>query len=124
VHGVRIDRFHSRTQAELAASFLEAHGIAARVRGDDAGGVHPAIPYGIGGTVVEVDDERGEEALALLGQEFGVDANDRFPAELEGPDAPDDGAPPRRRGVVLVAALALGVTLLALSWWNLAVLFR
>lgn len=62
----RIDRFASRVDADLACGLLQAHGIAAVVRSDDAGGNRPDIAFGIGGTVVEVDDADLEEALALL----------------------------------------------------------
>ncbi len=64
----RIDRFTNRTDAELARSVLEAHGIPAHVSGDDAGGLHPDIPFGIGGTVVVVPADRYAEAIAILDQ--------------------------------------------------------
>lgn len=62
----RIERFTTRTEAEMARGLLEAHGIAARVVADDAGGNRPDIAYGIGGTVVEVLDEDLHEALEVL----------------------------------------------------------
>jgi len=64
----RIDRFTSRTQADIACGLLRANGFEARVSGDDAGGVHPDIPFGIGGTAVIVPDEEFEDATALLDQ--------------------------------------------------------
>lgn len=76
----RIERFTSRTDAEMARSVLEANGIAAYVSGDDAGGLHPELPYGIGGTAVVVPDERYAEAVALLDDELGAPAD---LAELE-----------------------------------------
>lgn len=76
----RIERFTSRMQAEMARSVLETNGISAYVSGDDAGGLHPELPYGIGGTAVVVDDDRYEEAIALLDEEFGTPEGD---AELE-----------------------------------------
>jgi hypothetical protein len=76
----RIERFTSRADAELARSVLEANGIPAYVSGDDAGGLHPDIPYGIGGTAVVVPDERYEESIALLDVELGDRVSD---AELE-----------------------------------------
>jgi hypothetical protein len=61
-----IDRFTTRTQAELARGLLAAHGFDAIVLSDDAGGTRPDISYGIGGTVVVVPDHQLAEALALL----------------------------------------------------------
>jgi hypothetical protein len=66
----RIERFASRADAELARAVLEANGIPAYVSGDDAGGLHPEIPYGIGGTAVVVPEERYAEAIAVLDDEF------------------------------------------------------
>lgn len=62
----RIDRFVSRADADLACGLLQVHGIDAFVSGDDAGGMRPDIPFGIGGTAVVVADEDLEEALAIL----------------------------------------------------------
>jgi len=62
----RIDRFVSRADADLACGLLQVHGIDAFVSGDDAGGMRPDIPFGIGGTAVIVADEDLEEALAIL----------------------------------------------------------
>jgi hypothetical protein len=67
----RIERFTSRADADLARSVLEANGIPAYVSGDDAGGLHPEIPYGIGGTAVVVPDERYDEAIVLLDDHVG-----------------------------------------------------
>ncbi len=67
----RIERFTSRVDAELARSSLEAADIPAYVSGDDMGGLHPEIPYGIGGTVVVVPDERHSEARAVLDASVG-----------------------------------------------------
>lgn len=61
-----IDRFTSRAEAELACGLLSAHGIEAFVRGDDAGGAYPQLPFGMGGMVVVVPDECLEEARELL----------------------------------------------------------
>lgn len=76
----RIERFTSRMHAEMARSVLETNGIAAYVSGDDAGGLHPELPYGIGGTAVVVDDDRYDEAIALLDEELGSPDGD---ADLE-----------------------------------------
>ncbi|MFA9431066.1 putative signal transducing protein [Egicoccus sp. AB-alg2] len=77
----RIERFTSRADAELARSVLEDAGIPAYVSGDDAGGVHPDIPFGIGGTAVVVPDDRQQEAERLLRRELRDDVLDD--AELE-----------------------------------------
>jgi hypothetical protein len=77
----RIERFASRTHAELARTVLVTAGIPAYVSGDDAGGLHPEIPYGIGGTAVVVPDERYAEAIAVLDAELGEGPVDD--AELE-----------------------------------------
>jgi len=61
-----IDRFSSRAEAELACGLLSSHGIEAYVRGDDAGGAYPQLPFTMGGMVVVVPDERLEEARDLL----------------------------------------------------------
>jgi hypothetical protein len=94
----RIERFASRADAELARAVLETNGIPAYVSGDDAGGLHPEIPYGIGGTAVVVPAERYDEAIALLDEEFGADAVEA--AELEAaalaasPEGADAAGPP------------------------------
>lgn len=62
----RIDRFVTRAEADLACGLLQVHGIAAYVSGDDAGGMRPDIPFGIGGTAVVVPDEDLDDAIALL----------------------------------------------------------
>jgi hypothetical protein len=77
----RIERFASRADAELARAVLETNGIPAYVSGDDAGGLHPEIPYGIGGTAVVVPEDRYAEAIALLDDEFSEE--EVVAAELE-----------------------------------------
>jgi hypothetical protein len=100
----RIERFASRADAELARTVLEANGIPAYVSGDDAGGLHPEIPYGIGGTAVIVPEERYADAIALLDEELGEQgvtaaelesaAMAAGPAEssFAGPTSPDDAS--------------------------------
>lgn len=115
----RIDRFFSRIDAEQAAAFLNAHGVAARVSADDAYGNHPEIPFGIGGTVVVVDDRDAVEARTLLDREFGREGREAFPDPVPGAD---EGAAPGRRGlsavVVLMLAAVLGTALVetVLRW--------
>jgi hypothetical protein len=136
----RIERFASRADAELARAVLEANGIPAYVSGDDAGGLHPEIPYGIGGTAVVVPEERYADAIALLDDEFTEEQVTA--AELEaaalaagsgeeaaggpavGATAPSEGASPttgdpdtRRSGrgrpaFVVVVAVMVGLALL------------
>jgi hypothetical protein len=67
----RIERFSSRADADLARTVLQDAGIPAYVSGDDAGGLHPEIPYGIGGTAVIVPDDRYAEAISVLDGELG-----------------------------------------------------
>jgi hypothetical protein len=93
----RIERFASRADAELARTVLETNGIPAYVSGDDAGGLHPEIPYGIGGTAVVVPEDRYAEAIALLDEELGdqgLDAADLEAAALAaGPATGTAGEP-------------------------------
>lgn len=85
----RIDRFTTRTQAELAAGFLHAHGFDARVSADDAGGVRPEIAFGIGGTVVVVPDHQLEEALALLDAVVDPPSDEEMGLAPEGEGGPE-----------------------------------
>ncbi|MEX2626544.1 MAG: DUF2007 domain-containing protein [Ilumatobacteraceae bacterium] len=118
---IRIDRFTSRTEAELARAVLESNGIEAYVSGDDAGGLHPELPYGIGGTAVVVHEDRYAEAIALLDDEFGSgDAAGLEAAALAAGPHPDDpggvhttettgatGLDRRWRLIVVVAVLVM-----------------
>jgi hypothetical protein len=87
----RINRFTTRSQADLACGLLRSYGIDAIVLADDAGGMRPDIGYGIGGTVVVVPDDQLEDALALL--DAVVDAPDDE-AAVDGTfdEGPPDGA--------------------------------
>jgi hypothetical protein len=135
----RIERFASRADAELARAVLEANGIPAYVSGDDAGGLHPEIPYGIGGTAVVVPEDRYADAIALLDDEFteeevtaaeleaaamagGTDADARAaadPTSTVGSPAATTGDPDTRRSgrgrptFVAVVAVMLGLVVLA-----------
>ncbi len=55
---VVIRSFGDRIEAELAQSALEAAGIVAMVRSDDAGGLRPALAFSNGAQLVV----RGEDA--------------------------------------------------------------
>jgi hypothetical protein len=93
---IRIGRFLTRAEAEVARGMLETHGIDARVLGDDGAGVQPDISYGYGGVTLAIhpDDE--------------ADARDL----LDDVDAPIDRAELRPRGwrptgIVVVAGVLL-----------------
>jgi hypothetical protein len=62
---VVVRSFRDRITAELAQSALEAAGIEAMVRSDDAGGMRPAMTFTLGAEVVVrvADAERAEEVL-------------------------------------------------------------
>jgi hypothetical protein len=100
----RIERFSSRADAELARTVLEDAGIPAYVSGDDAGGLHPEIPYGIGGTAVVVPDDRYAEAIAVLDDELGEAV--LTDAELERAALAAEPVDPR--GLPSVATAAVG----------------
>lgn len=129
----RIERFTSRTDAELASSMLIAHGFNARVTADDVAGIHPDIPFGIGGTAVVVPREQYADAVALLDARF-EGSLDEATAVTDGSveDAPADEATGRdqhrrgRRRVSMAFALAMAVLLatilttsagVTLNWW-------
>lgn len=61
----RIGSFTSRPEAEIAASMLQAHDVAATVVGDDAGGVG-GLNLGAADYRVEVADAQRVEAEDLL----------------------------------------------------------
>lgn len=63
---VRVGRFLSRAEAEVARGVLVTHGVPAVVLGDDAGGVHPDISYGYGGVALGVHPDDADEAAILL----------------------------------------------------------
>jgi hypothetical protein len=104
----RIQRFTSRVQADLACAMLRSNGVDARVSSDDAGGLHPDIPFGIGGTVVVVPDEDLVLATALLDEEPEGDRGDHG---LTGT------TPPRRAR----RALRIGSAVVALAFLLLAI---
>lgn len=113
----RIDRFTSRAQADIACGVLRANGLDARVSGDDAGGVHPDIPFGIGGTAVVVPDDELEAATALLDEHVTLDhlevAADVSDVEFHRPDEPRatdaSKSRPGLRAVVLIVVVVLVV---------------
>jgi len=58
--------FATRIEADLARSALEAVGIDAIVRGDDAGGMRPHLLTGSGGAELVVRVEDAGRALLVL----------------------------------------------------------
>lgn len=62
---VVVKTFLSRIDADLAKGALEAAGIDAMVRADDAGGTRPGLWMGGVALLVRVDDQ--EEARKILG---------------------------------------------------------
>jgi hypothetical protein len=100
VASVRVGRFLTRAEADVARSMLEASGLEAVVLGDDGGGVHPAATYGHGGMALGVHPDDVDEARELL-------------ADVAAPlDRSELGAPTWRSRTGLVVALLL-VLLLA-----------
>jgi hypothetical protein len=67
VSSVRVGRFLSRAEAEVARGLLVTNGVPAVVLGDDGGGVHPDISYGYGGVALGVHPDDVDEAENLLG---------------------------------------------------------
>jgi hypothetical protein len=103
----RIERFASRADADLARTVLQDAGIPAYVSGDDAGGLHPEIPYGIGGTAVVVPDDRYAEAISVLDDELGeADLSD---GELEAAALAAAPADPSAVGFGSTVGVAPGV---------------
>jgi hypothetical protein len=97
---VRVGRFLTRAEADVARSMLEASGLEAVVLGDDGGGVHPAATYGHGGMALGIHPDDVEEARELL-------------ADVDAPlDRSDLRSPNWRSRVGLVVAVLL-VLLLA-----------
>lgn len=73
-----IRRYASRIEADLAVSFLRSQGIEAVTRNDDAGGLHPELAYGLGGSRLLVPDVSADEAVALLDDVEASDAPTTF----------------------------------------------
>ena len=64
---VCVQSFRTRAEAELAQAALEAAGIHATVRADDAGGTQPALVFTTGGARVLVPLAEAARARAHLG---------------------------------------------------------
>lgn len=64
---VCVQTFPTRSEAELAQASLEAAGIHATVRVDDAGGTEPALVFTTGGARVFVALADAAQARACIG---------------------------------------------------------
>ncbi len=79
VERVRIGRFSSRAEAQVARAMLSEHGIEATVVVDDVAGLHPELSLATGGLSLEVlpvDADEARELLADVPRETGG-ASDR-----------------------------------------------
>ena len=63
---VSVGSFEYEHEANLAASFLVSHGIAAVVAADDCGRTDPVLGVVTGGLYLRVPQSREEEAVELL----------------------------------------------------------
>ena len=62
---ITIGTYTTRTEAEIVEGLLEASGISASIRADDAGG---AYPFGLsGGVRLLVEEADAEDAAKVLG---------------------------------------------------------
>jgi hypothetical protein len=63
-----LETFSNRIEAEMAAGLLEAEGIEAVVRADDAGGTYPMLQFirGVRLMVAQEDEARARELLAAM----------------------------------------------------------
>ena len=66
---VCVQTFRTRAEAELAQASLEAAGIHATVRADDAGGTEPALVLTTGGAKVLVHLADAARARARIGSQ-------------------------------------------------------
>ena len=71
---VRVGSYGSRAQAEMMCELLRNEGIDAITEIDDAGGLRPDVPMGMGGAKVLVRPEDEEKAREIL--EHGGDGED------------------------------------------------
>jgi len=65
-----LETFSNRIEAEMAAGLLEAEGVEAMVRADDAGGAYPMLQFGRGVRlmVAQEDEARAREILWAMAQ--------------------------------------------------------
>ena len=99
VERVRVGRFSSRAEAQVARAMLSEHGIEATLVVDDVAGLHPELSLATGGLSLEVLPDDAEEARELLEdvpREHGGEVSDR---------------PRLRRRLVVWLMLALAVLL-------------
>lgn len=72
---VCVRTFQTRAEAELARTALEAAGITATVRVDDAGGTEPALALTTGGAKVLVPLAEAPRARACIGVQTSSQKN-------------------------------------------------
>jgi hypothetical protein len=72
---VCVQSFRTRAEAELARTTLEAAGINATVRADDAGGTEPALVLTTGGARVLVALADAARARACIGPQTSSQKN-------------------------------------------------
>ena len=63
---VKIASFGSRTEAEMMLELLHNEGVKAVLEVDDAGGLRPDVPMGMGGAKILVRPEDEEHAREVL----------------------------------------------------------
>ena len=66
VERVRVGRFSSRAEAQVARAMLSEHGIEATLVVDDVAGLHPELSLATGGLSLEVVPGDADEARELL----------------------------------------------------------
>ena len=98
VERVRVGRFSSRAEAQVARAMLSEHGIEATVVVDDVAGLHPELSLATGGLSLEVIPDDADEARELLAD---VPRGDQAPSHR----------PRLRRRLVTWLMLAMAVLL-------------
>lgn len=102
--------FSSHEPAQLAVSFLEAHGIACWVKADDCGGMYPNLTAP-GGVRLLVCVGDAEEAAALLNTQASPAEMSKIEAEAVASTPPETGAPKRLAIGQMSFGLIVGVIL-------------
>jgi hypothetical protein len=98
VERVRVGRFSSRAEAQVARAMLSEHGIEATVVVDDVAGLHPELSLATGGLSLEVIPDDADEARELL-------------ADVPRGDGEPSDRPRLRRRLVTWLMLAVAVLL-------------
>lgn len=100
---VRVGRFLTRAEADVARSYLEAQGLPASVLADDMAGIRPDGAYGYGGITLAVHPDDAELARQLLD-----DASPSDPADTPR-RGPARAALTALVGLLVAAGLLVGV---------------